>query len=95
MILLCLTLTNFLIPGRCTRISTRFDTFTTAQNTERTTYLKASGDVQSHFLDICGRERLEAVLFPLLDQVVEGLLSSVLHGQTLGPVLGSGEGPET
>lgn len=72
-----------------------FDTLTTAQHMERTTYLKASGDVQSHFLDICGRERLEAVLFPLLDQVVEGLLSSVLHGQTLGPVLGGGEGPET
>lgn len=58
-------------------------------------YLKASGDVQSHFLDVGCREGGKAVLLPLLDEVVERLLSSELHGQTLGAVLGSGEGPET
>lgn len=72
-----------------------FDTLTTTAQNRGAAYLEAAGDMQSHFLDIGCREGGKAVLLPLLDQVVERLLSSVLHGQTLGAVLGCGEGPET
>ena len=57
-------------------------------------YLQAASNVQRHFFDVGGRKSCEAVLFPLLNQVVEGLLSSVLHGQTLGAIFGRGEGTE-
>lgn len=56
------------------------------------TYLKATGNMQRYFFYVGSRESFEAVLFPLLYQVVEGLLSSVLHGQTLRSIFGRGEG---
>lgn len=46
-------------------------------------YLKATSDMQRYFLDVGSGESFQAVLSPLLYQVIEGLLSSVLHGQTL------------
>lgn len=54
-----------------------------AEMTESMMYLKATSDMQCYFLDVGGRERFEAVLSPLLYQVIEGLLASVLHGKTL------------
>lgn len=58
-------------------------------------YLQAASNMQCHFLYDGSRKSSEAILPPLLDQVIEGLLSSVLHGQTLGAVFGRGEGAET
>lgn len=58
-------------------------------------YLKATSNMQSYFLYVGGGERFEAVLFPPLYQVIEGLLSSVLHGKTLWSIFGRGEGTET
>lgn len=57
-------------------------------------YLQASRQVQRHPLDGGGGEGLQSLRLPLLDEVVERLLPSVLHGQALGPVLGCGEGTE-
>lgn len=48
--------------------------------------------MQRHFLYGGSRKSCQTFLPPLLYQVVEGLLSPVLHGQTLGSVLGCGEG---
>lgn len=58
-------------------------------------YLQATSHMQCHFLYNSGRKSFQAALPPLLYQVIEGLLSSVLHGQTLGTIFGSGEGTET
>lgn len=59
------------------------------------TYLEATSHMQRHLFYVGSRESLEFVLSPLLYEVVEGLLSSVLHGQTLGAVFGRGERTET
>lgn len=58
-------------------------------------YLKATRNIQCHFLDVGGRERFQAFLSPLLYEVIEGLLSSILHGETLGSIFGRGKGTKT
>lgn len=58
-------------------------------------YLEATSHMQRHFFYVGSRESFESFLSPLLYEVVERLLSSVLHGQTLGAVFGRGEGTET
>lgn len=58
-------------------------------------YLKTSGYVQRHLFYVGSRKRLQAVLSPLLDKVIERLLSSVLHSEALGTIFGCGESTKT
>lgn len=58
-------------------------------------YLQTTSDVQRHFFYVGCWKSFQISLFPRLYQVVKGLLSSVLHGQTLGAVFSRGEGTET
>lgn len=67
----------------------------TVEPGESQIYLKASSNMQRHFLDVGGGEGFQALIFPPLYQVVEGLFSSVLHGETLGSIFGRGKGPKT
>lgn len=57
--------------------------------------LQPAGDMKRHFFNVGGRKGLKTVFSALLDEVVEGLLSSKLHGQTLGAVFGRGQCPES
>lgn len=66
----------------------------TSKTPEVWSYLQSSGNVQGHLLDVADGECLETLLFPPFYQVVEGLLSPVLHGQTLGAIRRCGEGSE-
>lgn len=58
-------------------------------------YLKSTGHVQRHLFYVGSRKRPQAVLSPLLDKVVERLLSSVLHSEALGAIFGRGESTKT
>lgn len=60
-----------------------------------TVYLKTTSYVQSHLFYVGSGKGLQPVLSPLLDEVVERLLSSVLHSQTFGAIFGRGKSTKT
>lgn len=68
--------------------------FTAVRVIQCTIYLQTTSYMQCHLFDVGGRKSFVAVLSPLLDQVVKGLLSSVLHSQTLGAIFGRSERTE-
>lgn len=64
----------------------------TSGTRETMIYLKATRNMQCYFFYVGSREGFQAILPPLLYQVIQRLLSSVLHGQTLWSIFGRGEG---